>query len=390
MADEVITWWLGGKNNQNGFDPAQPDLGASLDKSIVWIHDILWQPFQEGLVLDSSLSLDEQRHYLEVFDEAFPRGEFFVLDHYMGLPTSQSKVYFPLWLYGEAEEYSSKFTDLQIDFSKKKVAISCCSNFCRPHRLVASCWLANYSHKYSYAYTQSWDHQDHLDRLDEFLQIGNIIDWTHSFGPEVKMLPKSWMGLDTGTKGFIDPRRALDGSEISMCQNFYANVKPIMDQSVFNLVLESSEWGRLNVVTEKYLNCVFSGNIPITFGYGSYDILENMGLDTFKDILDTSGQYEPNLVTRTWKILQDNANQFDHALDLAQDPQIQKRLQRNLDVVKDHHNWLVNATVRCNNSTALDNFVNIQDKVEKQLNWDWLYRIKKTNYKKFMDAIKNV
>jgi hypothetical protein len=106
--------------------------------------------------------------------------------------------------------------------------------------------------------------------------------------------------------------------------------------------------------------------------------------------LNTSGQYEPNLVTRTWKILQDNADLFDHAIDLIRDPQIQKRLQHNLDVVKDHHNWLVNATVRCNNSVALEHLLKIRDQIEKQLNWDWVYRIKKTNYKKFMDAIKNV
>ena len=365
MSDEVVVWHSHVIQNSG---------------SIIWVCDHLTPPG-----INKSLSLDEQRHYLETFDIEFHKGEFFILDHYMGpATTSESIVFFPVWLYQDASDYSSAFENYKIDFSKKKVAISCCSNKVRPHRLVTSCWLANQHRGWNYVYTQSWDQSQYLDQLDELLQIGNIVDWTHSFGPEVKMLPKSWMGT-SGPNIYLN---MSDGRVISEYENFNTHVKPIMDQSVFNLVLEASEWGKFNGFTEKYLNAVYSGTIPVTFGYGSYDILENMGLDSFRDILNTSGQYELNLVTRTWKILQDNADLFDHALDLAQDPQIQKRLQHNLDVVKDHHNWLVKLIVKCNNSTALDKFLKIQDTVEKQLDWKYI-KAKKSHYKLLVNEIQN-
>lgn len=343
--------------------------------SVMWVHDTV--PYQ---TLDKNKSLDEQRQQLESFDW-FQNDHFFVLDAYVGShDTTESLLYLPLYLYSNAKKYSEFFKNLKLDFSTKKYALNCCSNFPRPHRIVASCWLANYGSQFEFTHTQSWNQIDFLDQLDELLQIGNIIDWTHSFGPTIKMLDKLW-------KGTTPPRNYLKGVQEGNSRNFEDNIKYLVDQSVFSLVLEPCIWEKQCVLSEKYLNAVYGGTIPILFGYGNYDILANMGLDSFKDIINTSNQYEPNLITRTWKILSDNATVFAHATELIKDPQIQKRIQNNVNIVKNYHDWLVKSILSCNSHVSVEKFLKIQNEIEQKLQWQFAPNISKTHYRAVVDEI---
>ena len=326
--------------------------------SVMWLHDCV--PHQN---IDPNKSLDEEKQRLELFDW-FQKGQFFILDGYVGsLSSSESLLYLPIFLYSEAKQYYEVFKNLKLDFTEKKYALNCCSNYPRPHRLVASCWLANYGSQFQFTHTQSWNQFDFVDQLDELLQIGSVIDYTHSFGPTVKMLDKLWKGTATPTAYTKNTNNA---------RNFEENIKYLVDQSVFSLVLESSTWEKQLAFTEKYLNAIYGGTIPVLFGFGSYDIVENMGLDSFKDIINTSNQYEPNLVTRTWKTLSDNIIMFNNATEFIKDPHIQKRIQNNLDIVKNYHDWLIKSTINCNNHVAIGKFFKIQNQIEQKLQWQSL------------------
>jgi hypothetical protein len=346
----------------------------SQDKtSVIWVRDVIPHPN-----IDPNKSLVEEKQRLELFDW-FQKEQFFILDGYIGsLSPSELLLYLPIFLYSEAKQYSEVFQNLKLDFSKKKYALNCCSNYPRPHRLVASCWLANYGSQFQFTHTQSWNQSDFLDQLDELLQIGSVIDYTHSFGPTVKMLDKSW-------KGRTSPKNYAGDTNNSI--NFEQNIKDLVDQSVFSLVLESGTWEKQLAFTEKYLNAIYGGTIPVLFGFGSYDIVENMGLDSFKDIINTSNQYEPNLVTRTWKILSDNATVFTHATELIKDPQIQKRIQNNLNIVKNYHDWLVKSILSCNSHAAMEKFLKIQNQIEQKLKWPLIGRISRTHYRTVVDEI---
>jgi len=347
------------------------DIPSQGKRSVIWLHDIV--PHQN---IDPNKLLVEEKQRLESFDW-FQNDHFFVLDSYVGLPDTTKLLYLPLYLYSEAKQYSEVFKNLKLDFPKKKYALNCCSNYPRPHRIVASCWLANYGSQFQFTYTQSWTQSDFLDHLNEFLQIGNIVDWTYSFGPTIKMLDKLYKGTVPNLKNV----------QYVPSINFEKNIKYLVDQSVFSLVLESDTWEKQCVLSEKYLQAVYGGTIPILFGYGSYDILDNMGLDSFKDIINTSNQYEPNLVTRTWKILSDNADMFNHATELIRDPQIQKRIQNNLNIVRNYHDWLVKSILNCNSHATIEKFLKIQNQIEQKLKWSLMGKINKTHYKIVVDEI---
>ena len=345
----------------------------SQDKtSVIWVRDVIPHPN-----IDPNKLLVEEKQRLELFDW-FQKEQFFILDGYIGsLSPSELLLYLPIFLYSEAKQYSEVFQNLKLDFSRKKYALNCCSNYPRPHRVVASCWLANYGSQFKFTHTQSWNQFDLLDQLDELLQIGSVIDYTHSLGPTVKMLDKSW-------KGSTSPIDYAGGANNST--NFEHNIKDLVDQSVFSLVLEPCTWGTHCTLTEKYLNAVYGGTIPILFGNGHYDIVENMGLDSFKDIINTSNQYEPNLVTRTWKTLSDNIMMFNNATKLIKDPQIQKRIQNNLDIVKNYHDWLIKSIISCNSHVAIEKFFKIQNQIEQKLQSQTL-GASKTHYKAIVNGI---
>jgi hypothetical protein len=340
--------------------------------SVIWLHDCV--PHQN---IDPTKSLVEKKQQLESFNW-FQNDHFFILDHYVGSSdTTELLLYLPIFLYSEAKQYSEVFKNLKLDFSKK-YALNCCLNFPRPHRIVASCWLANYGDQFEFTYTQSWNQFDLVDHLDELLQIGSVIDWTHSFGPTVRMLDKLW-------KGTAPPRDYLTNT--NNARNFEENIKCLVDQSVFSLVFESSTWEKQFALTEKYLNAIYGGTIPVLFGFGSYDIIENMGLDSFKDVINTSSQYEPNLITRTWKTLSDNIMIFKNATELIKDPQIQKRIQNNFDIVKNYHDWLIKSIISGNSHVAIEKFLKIQNQIEQKLQWQSMLRIPKTYYRAVVNGV---
>jgi hypothetical protein len=192
------------------------------------------------------------------------------------------------------------------------------------------------------------------------------------------MLDKLWQGTAA-------PRNYLTNT--NNVRNFEENIKYLVDQSIFSLVLESGTWEKQCVLTEKYLNAIYGGTIPILFGFGNYDIIENMGLDSFKDIINTSSQYEPNLITRTWKTLSDNVMVFNNATELMSDPQIQKRIQNNFDIVKNYHDWLIKSIISCNSNAVIEKFLKIQNQIEQRLDWQSITRISKTHYRTVVNEI---
>ena len=103
------------------------------------------------------------------------------------------------------------------------------------------------------------------------------------------------------------------------------------------MVVSAVGWEWACDLDEKYLFAVYSGCIPLVHGYKIYDRLECLGFDTFRDIIDTSSQYEKNPILSIWNLLDSNLDFFKKAKNIIARPDIQARLQ---------HNWRLSRNVK--------------------------------------------
>jgi hypothetical protein len=227
-------------------------------------------------------------------------------------------------------------------------------NKIRDSRLLASCWFSNNKID-GFLYTQSWTSTDStaLAKLDELLQLGNIIDWTHEFGPHVKMLEQHWFTCDNYPIGKYSNNH----------DNFFnSGIKQIFDTTAISIVLEPVFWEHGSIVCEKYINAIYGGTIPIVSGYQVYDSLSKLGFDTFSDIIDTSSQYELDSVLRIWNMLEKNKKIFAQWQDIISDPQIQNRIVNNLTLLQTPDQIFKNSIIS-NGETAFKKFLSFKDHI---------------------------
>lgn len=230
------------------------------------------------------------------------------------------------------DDILSKYLSLRknniIDFSKKTKKFNYLSNKPREARFLTSAWIAkNYIEHDSYNYTQAFNSDDFKDVLNEFIL-------TESLTIESKMLPKKWITVNPAAERLT----ANEGMKYTNNNiNFYNGMKDIMSPTVFSIVIEPVFWEHGCMLTEKYMNAVFSGTIPIVNGYKVYDTIKKMGLDTFDDIIDTSAQFEKNPIYRILNLLEKNKNQLDNALDIIKNHSIQKRIENNIKTLENYN-----------------------------------------------------
>lgn len=240
---------------------------------------------------------------------------FFIFDHYLYLDGyKNNSCFFPDFFIHTAQIYRDNFTN-QVNFSKKNRVVSCPMNKLRYNRILASCYFANQNTLENLIYTQNWASDQHSENLlYELLQLGQLNDWQNQGVPAV-MLPE-----------FFIPGKK-DSHNVDIFQHTTFN---IIHPAAISIVLEPIFWEPGCIITEKYLNAIYSGTIPIVDGYLIYDCLEAMGFDTFSDIVDTSSQYDQNPITRVWTMLQTNQTLFESGLDLINQTDIQERILNNI------------------------------------------------------------
>lgn len=278
---------------------------------------------------------------------------FFIFDHYLNFDDFGSNGYFyPDFFLKTAINYQKFSSNHKIDFTKKIQGINCLMNKIRPPRILASCWFAN-NKVDQLLHTQSWANTDDraLNLLDELLQIGNLIDWTHENGLDTRMLEHHWIDYDSNA-----PLNSTNNSseETNFTHSNY--VGPICNITAISVVLEPVFWEHASIATEKYMHAIYGGTIPLVSGYKIYDSLAILGFDTFSDIIDTSSQYELDPVLRIWNMLENNKNLFSHWQDLILDPQIQNRIINNLILLQDPKNIFKNS-IKLNSEESLAKIV---------------------------------
>jgi hypothetical protein len=281
---------------------------------------------------------------------------FFIFDHYLNFDDFKDNGYFyPHHLIYFVIDYQKFSPQYSIDFTKKTHSVNCVINKMRPPRLLASCWFAN-NKVDRLLHTQSWTSTDDnaLSLLDELLQIGGLIDWTHEFGPHVKMLEQRWIDHKGNASSTYQ-------NNSSNQENFFnSEIKQLFDTTAISVVLEPVFWEHASIATEKYIHAIYGGTIPLVSGYKIYDSLATLGFDTFSDIIDTSSQFELDPILRVWNMLEKNKKLFLQWQDLITDPQIQSRIINNFTLLQNPEQIFMNS-LRLNSEQSLAKILSFKD-----------------------------
>jgi hypothetical protein len=279
---------------------------------------------------------------------------FFVFDSYLNLEGfDQHSVFYPKFFLKTIEKFLAYSPTYKIDFAMKKNSVNCLMHKNRSSRILASCWFANNPIN-DLLYTQFWSHNNHelIMHLEELLQLGNLTDWNHSYGPEYKMLKQCIdSSFNITESGYYYDQIAI---------NFFEKIAHMYYSTVFSVTLEPVFWEHGSMLTEKYAHAVYGGTIPILNGYQVYDNLNKLGFDTFSDIIDTSSQHELDPILRIWNMLEKNKNVFAQWKEIISDVQIQKRMVNNLDLIQCPEKIFKNSLASID-KTSLQKVIDIKD-----------------------------
>ena len=274
---------------------------------------------------------------------------FFIFDTYLNFEDFKYNGYFyPNFLLTTAVDYQNFSPNHTIDFKKKTHGANCVMNKPRPARVLASCWFAN-NKVDQLLHTQSWTSTDDnaLSLLDELLQMGGLIDWTHEFGPHVKMLEQHWIDHIGNTPARFNENSSLEA-------NFFTTeISEIFNSTAISVVLEPVFWEHGSIASEKYMHAIYGGTIPLVSGYKIYDSLVTLGFDTFSDIIDTSSQYELDPILQIWTMLEKNKRLFLQWQELISDPHIQNRILKNLTLLQNPEQIFMNS-LKLNSEQSLN------------------------------------
>lgn len=229
----------------------------------------------------------------------------------------------------EAFSYNRLKKQNTINFVSKTKKFNYISNKPRIARFLASCWIANNYKNYSeFNYTQSYVYDHFKDSLNGFISNERL-------QLESTMLPKKWIPSKLTNKPAS--YRELGNAYGTNNYNFYNIIKNEIVPTVFSIVMEPVFWENGCMLTEKYINAILGGTIPIVNGYQVYEIIKQMGFDSFEDIIDTSSQFETNPTLRIVNLLENNKNQIDNAIDLIKNKNIQERLVNNIKILENYN-----------------------------------------------------
>jgi hypothetical protein len=294
---------------------------------------------------------------------------FFIFDTYLNFEDFNYNGYFyPSWLLNTVIDYQKFSPQHSIDFKEKPHSVNCVMNKIRESRLLTSCWFSNNKID-GLLHTQSWTstHSTAINQLDELLQIGNLIDWTHESGPDVRMLDCRWIDHIGNT-----PARYYENSSVEA--NFFTTeISEIFNSTAISVVLEPVFWEHGSIASEKYMHAIYGGTIPLVSGYKIYDSLATLGFDTFSDIIDTSSQYELDPILRVWNMLEKNKRLFLQWQELISDPHVQNRILNNFTLLQNPEQIFMNS-LKLNSEQSLNKILSLKDSL-KTYGFEYLDRL---------------
>lgn len=309
-----------------------PSMGIKIEKNsnVCLISDHM-PPFL--LFDDSSDNIKNFYGYVsftKILKESMPHVDTLIFNAYnqIDINNNYKIFYFDKCFNDAVREYSNFEKNNIIDFTTKTKKFNYLSNKPREARFLTSTWIANNYIEYdSYNYTQAFEYSDFKDLLNEFILV-------ESLTTESKMLPKKWVSYNPLIEKSRGTQNGMAYSSNSI--NFYNKIKNEVSPTVFSIIMEPVFWEHGCLLTEKYINAVFGGTIPIVNGYKVYDNIKEMGFDTFEDIIDTSAQYEKNPIYRIINLLEKNKEHLDNAYEIIKDNTIQKRLINNIKILENY------------------------------------------------------
>ena len=229
-----------------------------------------------------------------------------------------------------------------IDDCEQTVETTHCFNFIinkkKLHRYL-TLRLVEFHQLNSYQYTYSGVGNNVVDDrifqdLEECDPNGLIFDkHTMSLILGDVTIPKKFQ-VDPDIQQPTDSSMMAYGGMQSAWKNY---LKPIFSNTFISLITESDndDYDKSAIFSEKSMYSVLGLTVPIWVGmYAAADEWEKMGLDSFKDIVDHSYQYESTMFMRCIKAFQDNLHLLND-INLARDlrKQLMPRLERNRNLI---------------------------------------------------------
>jgi hypothetical protein len=251
-----------------------------------------------------------------------PKDHVVIFDHVLqhdDVLTPYNLCYFPSFLARENREFIAQ--QIQPDWSNKTHAFNFMINKSRRHRerllqLVTQFDLQSYRH------TLAWTHNN----------INAIAVTDYKFGTEHTM------------------EKGLRSGAVLNSKNYQGLLqRSVFEPTCVSLITEPAYYERETIVTEKTMMAMYGGTVPIWVGgWRIADYLRNTGFDVFDDIIDHSYQSLPDPADRVDQALQlnidllrdpaqmqkfcrENANRFQHNVDLLQSNIFTELCQQQID-----------------------------------------------------------
>ena len=271
-----------------------------------------------------------------------------IADHYLswpdfGYPIIHTGNFFIKMCKSFIELNSAKF-----EFNNQ-YNFTCMMNNEREQRLLCSFWLFNNSNiaKKGF-YTQSFK----VNKLTA-IRLKELTRNTSFEHFQREILPPNWIDYKNNS-----PERYLDNVKGGNAEIFFSVLGKYFSASTFSIITEPTFWEKGCMITEKYLMSIYGKCIPIFSGsYGLPDALKQLGFDIFDDVVDHSSQWELHPGLRTLQSLELNKDILLNNRIKKQD--YIKRLNNNIEIVRDYKNLAKEILLKFNNKKLLAEHSNL-------------------------------
>jgi hypothetical protein len=283
---------------------------------------------------------------------------FFLFDHYLYFEPFRDNSLFTGFMFpvGCSKHYFNVLPNFTLSF-ENKTKFNCAMNKQRQQREVTSIWLANNFETSKFNYTKSWYPNTEKQKF--------LIN-SYKLNLENKDLDFNWVDyLSNPLNNYL--------KNTSNAEVFNNAIYPaIFADSAVSIVLEpiTSEHGCM--ITEKYINAVYAGTIPLVDGYMIGEVLSKIGLKTFKDFIDYSYQFETNPIKRIIKMLDNNKQLLDNCAEVIQNKDVQQQLIENFQLIRNPKKLRKNVIFNLNSYESIQRYkelsVNINGEIIKFVN----------------------
>lgn len=290
------------------------------------------------------LKFEDRNSLLTIFNKKNldPYATFFIFDTYLYFEPFRNNSLFTgfSYPYKVCVQYLNELKDFTLSF-EDKTKFNCVMNKQRYQRILASTWLANNFNVNKFNYSKPWESTSVARKF---------ICYKANINLEDKDLDSKWYEyLDTTPAQWFKNTTPVRVFKNALYSNIFSN-------SSISIVLEpvSSESGCL--ITEKYVNAIYSGTIPLVDGFCIGNILSRIGLDTFPDLIKYDYQFEVDPLRRVARMLNDNKQFLQSSADILQNKEIKERLTNNFMLLRNPNKLLKNIVYNLNSAEAMDTF----------------------------------